>query len=511
MWAIFGCFFFWLLVIILDLLWPFVYRPFLKGWRFLRQIRMFKMMGDLPRIFSSNEQLRRGHSFTVPDRVSQSSEAMAVAGYGLRLTTYGRLSTTPDDEARNLATPQTRREARNAHFHSIHRILGRIVGIVGSPQCKLLLVCLALAFAVAMAVRNLQIINDPAHPEIFQKWLPWWCGPGLTPEALVWSDWTLAIILPLLGALGTASFILRLRRSKNFNMEMISLLASLIIFDQLSVEGRWYGLAEVPPTEELQLRVIEVSWVMHLGLLLLTLWKLRLLGWRMAAWSSSLTWSFWWWLRTLPALLKLGWTPWIGAIRIGSWPFLILATGLQAWALWAVADEAFQFREIRKNWAEQVDREVFFLRCAAVLSIWDSVSMPLAEHFIVPMIGFGWHLALDAFFMLVTMHVLGYEADTLDDIGDMARLQGKRIAFPGKVNPEAKDCIVSFPGKYSKDPWHPLAIIWVSRDFLENAMNDAIEFHSRESWNLIAAPVLWLWYACQVMQDVCYKCPKSSG
>ncbi|CAL1128790.1 unnamed protein product, partial [Cladocopium goreaui] len=394
---------------------------------------------------------RRGHSFTVPDRVSQSSEAMAVAGYGLRLTTYGRLSTTPDDEARNLATPQTRREARNAHFHSIHRILGRIVGIVGSPQCKLLLVCLALAFAVAMAVRNLQIINDPAHPEIFQKWLPWWCGPGLTPEALVWSDWTLAIILPLLGALGTASFILRLRRSKNFNMEMISLLASLIIFDQLSVEGRWYGLAEVPPTEELQLRVIEVSWVMHLGLLLLTLWKLRLLGWRMAAWSSSLTWSFWWWLRTLPALLKLGWTPWIGAIRIGSWPFLILATGLQAWALWAAADEAFQFREIRKNWAEQVDREVFFLRCAAVLSIWDSVSMPLAEHFIVPMIGFGWHLALDAFFMLVTMHVLGYEADTLDDIGDMARLQGKRIAFPGKVNPEAKDCIVSFPGKYSKE------------------------------------------------------------
>ena len=85
------------------------------------------MIGDLPRIFSSNEQLRRGQSFTVPDTASQSSEAMAVAGYGLRLTTYGRLSTTSDDEAQNLATPQTRREARNAHFHSIHRILGRIV------------------------------------------------------------------------------------------------------------------------------------------------------------------------------------------------------------------------------------------------------------------------------------------------------------------------------------------------------------------------------------------------
>ncbi|CAL1128782.1 unnamed protein product, partial [Cladocopium goreaui] len=421
--------------------------------------------GGSMRIFSSNEQLRRGHSFTVPDRVSQSSEAMADAGYGLRLTTYGRLLVTSDVEAQNfmqnLATPQTRREARNAHFHSIHRILGRIAGIVRSQGCKLLPMCLALAFAVAMAVRNLQFINDPPHPEIFQKWLPWWCGPGLTPEALVWSAWTQAIILPLLGVLGTASFILRLGRSKNFTMEMISLLASLYIFLLLSSVGWCHGLAEVPPTEERQRTLIEASWFCHVGLLWLTWQKLRLLGWWRAQWSSWTMWFFWYALRVLPSilklawtlvLLKLGWTPWIGAaVTIGSWLLLILATGLQAWALWAAADEAFQFREIRKNWARQVDREVFFLRCAAVFSIWDSLSMPLAEHFIVPMIGFGWHLALDAFFMLVTMHVLGYEADTLEDIGDMARLQGKRIAFPGKVNPEAKDCIVSFPGKYNKE------------------------------------------------------------
>ena len=208
------------------------------------------MMGDLPRIFSSNEQLRRGHSFTVPDTVSQSSEAMAVAGYGLRLTTYGRLSTTSDVEAQNLATPQTRREARNAHFHSIHRILGRIVGIVRSQECKRLLVwlvlacklhlvCFVLAFAVAMAVRNLQFINDPPHPEIFHQWLPWLSGPGLAPEALVWSAWTQAIILPLLGALGTASFILRLGTSKSVFMEMMSLLASLLIFYSLSLGEVW--------------------------------------------------------------------------------------------------------------------------------------------------------------------------------------------------------------------------------------------------------------------------------
>jgi hypothetical protein len=242
-------------------------------------------------------------------------------------------------------------------------------------------------------------------------------------------------------------------------MEIASLVASVGVFGELSVweECLLRGLKE-HPTEELQRELIEISWNSHTSLLLLTFEKLFLLGWRWAARSSFAMWSFWFWLRALPAV-SAGWTPWIGAIRIGSWPFLILATGLQAWALWAAADEASKFREIRKNWAGQVDREVFFLRCAAVVCIWDSVYMPLAEHFFVPMTGFAWYLALDAFFMFVTIHVLGYEAETLEDLGNMARLQGKRIAFPGKVNPEAKDCIVSFPGKYSKDPWHPLAIL----------------------------------------------------
>ena len=365
------------------------------------------------------------------------------------LTTYGRLSTTSDDEAQNLATPQTRREAQNAH-RNLLRCMDRCVR---SQECKLLLMCLVLASTVLVVVKNFQVINDPPHPEIFQKWLPWFCGPGLAPEALVWSAWAQAIILPLLGALGMASCILRLGRSKDFRMEMMSLIASLEIFSVLSVWEHEVlrGFGE-PPTEERQRIQIEMSWVDHIGLMSLTILKLGVLGWLGAAISSLIMWCFWLSLRWLLGLPKLGWA-------VASWSFLILATGLQAWALWAAADEASKFREIRKNWAEQVDREVFFLRCAAVLSIWDSVYMPLAEHFVVPKVGFAWYLALDAFFMFVTIHVLGFEAETLQDLGNMARLQGKRIAFPGKVNPEAKDCIVSFPGKYSKDPWHPLAII----------------------------------------------------
>ena len=279
---------------------------------------------------------------------------MVGAGYGLRLTAYGRLSTTPDDEAPNLATPQARREAKVSFFHSVHGIhsIGRILGrCVGSQECKLLLGYLVLASTVFLAVRNFQNINDPAHPEIVHQWLPWFFGPGLTPEALVWSAWTQAIILPLLGALGMASCILRLGKSKSFTTEILSLTASLSIFLQLL----WWeyvflsGLKE-HPTEERQRELIEMSWSGHLCLPLLTFHKLILLVWESAANSSFFMWVLWCMLRLSLIMLKLGWASWIGAaVAIGSWLFLILSSGLRAWALWAAANEASQFREIRKS------------------------------------------------------------------------------------------------------------------------------------------------------------------
>ena len=134
-------------------------------------------MGDLPRIFSSNEQLRRGHSFTVPDRVSQSSEAMADAGYGFRLTAYALLSTTSDDEARNLATPQNQERGSERTFpiasigswqdRGNREISGmQAAPCVVSPGLQAApCVLLVLAFAVLSVVKNLQVINDPAHPE----------------------------------------------------------------------------------------------------------------------------------------------------------------------------------------------------------------------------------------------------------------------------------------------------------------------------------------------------------
>ena len=115
-------------------------------------------------------------------------------------------------------------------------------------------------------------------------------------------------------------------------------------------------------------------------------------------------------------------------------------------------------------------------------------------------------------FMFVTIHVLGYEAETLQDIGDMARLQGKRIAFPGKVNPEARDCIVSFPGKYSKDPWHPLAILCFFPFFSSKLrcmmpLKNARQF---EHWMQVMPYVLWAAFerfeTGEIMQTACCKC-----
>ena len=309
-------------------------------------------MGDLPRIFSSNEQLRRGHSFTVPDRVSQSSEAMAVAGYGLRLTTYGRLSTTPDDEARNLATPQTRREARNAHFHSIHRIL--VHGsweCVGSPQCKLLLVCLALAFAVLPWRWG---TSKSSMTRLTQKFSKNGCrgGVGQASHLRPWSG----LIGPWPSSSHSLVPLARHPLSCAWEGQRISIwkwLASWrpsIIFDLCSrcEEHEVLSMAS-PRCRPLRscsaFRVIEVSWVDALGSpVCWRLWKLRLLGWLdggnglllidvellvVASHVASLA-------ETADGLRGSG------QLGLASWPFLILATGLQAWALWAAADEAFQ-------------------------------------------------------------------------------------------------------------------------------------------------------------------------
>ena len=57
---------------------------------------------------------------------------------------------------------------------------------------------------------------------------------------------------------------------------------------------------------------------------------------------------------------------------------------------------------------------------------------------------------------LLLSGMIGAQSFDLKQFRRLAEVSGfgfasERIAFPGKINPAAKDCIVSFPGKYSKE------------------------------------------------------------
>lgn len=43
------------------------------------------------------------------------------------------------------------------------------------------------------------------------------------------------------------------------------------------------------------------------------------------------------------------------------------------------------------------------------------------------------------------------QEEVLAELQYMGRTQGKRIAFPGKLNSHSQHCIVSFPGKYAEE------------------------------------------------------------
>ena len=71
-------------------------------------------------------------------------------------------------------------------------------------------------------------------------------------------------------------------------------------------------------------------------------------------------------------------------------------------------------------------------------------------------------LTVDNMLVLTSLLVIGgllgetnalEELEVLKEMQHMGRSHGQRIAFPGKVNPKSKHCIVSFPGKYAPETW----------------------------------------------------------
>ena len=120
-------------------------------------------------------------------------------------------------------------------------------------------------------------------------------------------------------------------------------------------------------------------------------------------------------------------------------------------------------KKTNKKLIKRASRGVLLLRLGAFLTLFDAIYLPLVENFgdeigLIPAV----FLTFDSILVLATILILGgilLPRGTLDpgavflELSHMGRAQGKRIAFPGVVNPHSQHCVVSFPGKYSEETW----------------------------------------------------------
>ena len=118
---------------------------------------------------------------------------------------------------------------------------------------------------------------------------------------------------------------------------------------------------------------------------------------------------------------------------------------------------ASEFRETDRQFAQSIDRQVIYLASGAVISVLDCIHMVFLQQ-IMHTIGVGTYSTLDFMITMGTVVFLGEVGlpdggETLQELAYIAKAQSKRVTFSGKLNLEAKHCIVSFPGKYAEEPW----------------------------------------------------------
>ena len=121
---------------------------------------------------------------------------------------------------------------------------------------------------------------------------------------------------------------------------------------------------------------------------------------------------------------------------------------------------------IDKKLAQSASRGVWFLRLGVFLTLLDAVYLPLVETYSYSDSEHEIHLSpalfltFDKSVVLASILILGGligprerldPIEVMAELEHIARTQGKRIAFAGKLNRHSKHCIVSFPGKYSSE------------------------------------------------------------
>jgi hypothetical protein len=216
-------------------------------------------------------------------------------------------------------------------------------------------------------------------------------------------------------------------------------------------------------------------WCSHFGLAGVTVLKLRALGWGRTGRVCLWAWFGWLVARGFVTVMItnaiLGGTMYFFAvILLHACQGLISAVSGFVLLYESHMKQRLLPKIIDKKFAQSASRVVWFLRLGAFLTLLDAVYLPLVEtYYSYPDSEHEIHLSpalfltFDNSVVLASILILGGvigPKDTLDQIEVMAELehiayiartQGKRIAFPGKLNRHSQHCIVSFPGKYSSE------------------------------------------------------------
>ncbi|CAE7418596.1 unnamed protein product [Symbiodinium sp. KB8] len=205
-------------------------------------------------------------------------------------------------------------------------------------------------------------------------------------------------------------------------------------------------------------------WGTRGGFAWFTMSKLALLGWPLTgglAFFGAMFWCF------FQFLLQIG-NVHSHLVTVGMWVLLGLLALMGAIPLfleaWKKSRQVKGLSGKDQQMTKSTQRAVLSLLAAGVFLVvsllpaacitteWPSWGRPFEGHF--------WLMTIDHLVLLMATLVLGgvvdpegsqHQDEALEELGFMGHNQGKRIAFPGRVNRRSKHCIVSFPGKYAAE------------------------------------------------------------
>ena len=271
---------------------------------------------------------------------------------------------------------------------------------------------------------------------------------------------------PLLGGLSFMPFLLR--RPKLYFCSFFGCFITMITTFWLERTGPHLLPLFLPRDGRFIFQMmINLCWYMRSPLAGVTLLKLRALGWPRTGFFCFWGFNGWLFVRLYVIIVAAGGDRtgyFFAFVHVGQ-GFISAVNGFVLLYESRMKQRLLN-KMIDKKLAQSASRGVWFLRLGAFLTLLDAVYLPLVETYSYSDSEHEIHLSpalfltFDNSVVLASILILGGligPRDRLDPIEVMAELehiartQGKRIAFPGKLNRHSKHCIVSFPGKYSSE------------------------------------------------------------